>query len=96
MDILLTNDDGIHAPGLWALYNRLAGVHRVEVVAYQTVSPTAIRWLVPKKYQKASTSGVTVTVQEPTDSLLIELSWEGGKPFVEEFETTGDVDPAEL
>ncbi|MGD9301372.1 MAG: 5'/3'-nucleotidase SurE [Desulfobacterales bacterium] len=33
MKVLLTNDDGIHAPGLWALYNRLAGVHRVEVVA---------------------------------------------------------------
>ena len=33
MNILLTNDDGIHAQGLWALYNRLAGKHHVEVVA---------------------------------------------------------------
>ena len=33
MKVLLTNDDGIHAPGLWALYNRLAGTHRVDVVA---------------------------------------------------------------
>jgi len=33
MNILLTNDDGIHAPGLWALYNRLAGDHHVDVVA---------------------------------------------------------------
>ena len=33
MNILLTNDDGIHAPGLWALYNRLTGDHHVDVVA---------------------------------------------------------------
>jgi len=33
MNILLTNDDGIHAQGLWALYNRLAGEHHVEVIA---------------------------------------------------------------
>jgi 5'-nucleotidase len=33
MNILLTNDDGIHARGLWALYDRLAGTHQVDVVA---------------------------------------------------------------
>ena len=33
MNILLTNDDGIHAQGLWAIYNRLAGNHHVDVVA---------------------------------------------------------------
>ena len=33
MNILLTNDDGIHAPGLWAIYNRLTASHHVEVVA---------------------------------------------------------------
>ena len=33
MNILLTNDDGIHARGLWAIYDRLAGRHHVEVVA---------------------------------------------------------------
>ena len=64
--------------------------------AFHVVSPTAIRWLVPKKFQKASTSGLTVTIDGPTDSVLIKLSWEGGKPFVERSETTGDVDPANL
>lgn len=72
------------------------GTHRVAVIAYQTVSPSAIRWLVPKKYHKASTSELTVTIDQPTDSLLIELSWEGGKPFVERFETAGDQDPTDL
>ncbi|MEN8243945.1 MAG: 5'/3'-nucleotidase SurE [Thermodesulfobacteriota bacterium] len=33
MDILLTNDDGIQAKGLWALYDRFAPSHRVTVVA---------------------------------------------------------------
>lgn len=33
MNILLTNDDGIYADGLWALYNRLCRLHQVCVVA---------------------------------------------------------------
>ena len=33
MDILLTNDDGIYAEGLWVLYRELAGQYRVGVVA---------------------------------------------------------------
>jgi 5'-nucleotidase len=33
MNILLTNDDGIYADGIWALYNHLSGDHCVSVVA---------------------------------------------------------------
>ena len=33
MKVLLTNDDGIHAKGLWALYKRFAGDHEVTVIA---------------------------------------------------------------
>ena len=33
MNILLTNDDGIHAEGLWALNSRLAPRHAVTVIA---------------------------------------------------------------
>jgi 5'-nucleotidase len=33
MNVLLTNDDGIYARGLWALYDSLAKVHQVCVVA---------------------------------------------------------------
>jgi len=33
MNILLTNDDGIYAPGIWALYRRLASKHAVTVIA---------------------------------------------------------------
>ena len=33
MHILLTNDDGIYAPGLWALYNQFEQNHTVSVIA---------------------------------------------------------------
>lgn len=33
MNILLTNDDGIHADGLWALHKRFAAQHCVTVIA---------------------------------------------------------------
>ena len=33
MNILLTNDDGIYAKGLWALFERLSSRHRVTVIA---------------------------------------------------------------
>ncbi len=33
MNILLTNDDGIYAEGLWALYERFAPKHSVTVIA---------------------------------------------------------------
>ena len=33
MHILLTNDDGIQAPGLWALYDRLVKDHSISVIA---------------------------------------------------------------
>ena len=33
MHILLTNDDGIQAPGLWALYNSLVKNHSISVIA---------------------------------------------------------------
>ena len=33
MNILLTNDDGIYAPGLWALYKALSDQHAVTVIA---------------------------------------------------------------
>jgi 5'-nucleotidase len=33
MNILLTNDDGIYAEGLWALHQRLSQSHRVFVIA---------------------------------------------------------------
>jgi 5'-nucleotidase len=33
MHVLLTNDDGVHASGLWALHHAFSAAHRVTVVA---------------------------------------------------------------
>lgn len=59
------------------------GKHRVEVAATEQVDETAVRWHAPKRYANFAESGLEVTITEPTDSLTIELTWDGGQPFVE-------------
>jgi hypothetical protein len=59
------------------------GAHRVSVTAAQHLSETAIRWEAPKDYADFKTSGLNVTVDSPTDQVVINLTWKGGKPFVE-------------
>ena len=59
------------------------GSHRVSVTAAQNIGETAIRWEAPKDYADIKTSGLDVTVDGPTDQVVINLTWKGGKPFVE-------------
>lgn len=59
------------------------GTHPVSVHSGEFLDPTHKRWNIPKKYANLSTSGLDVTIDGPTDSVVINLSWEGGKPFVE-------------
>ena len=61
------------------------GTHPVAVTAREQLTPTSQRWLAPKRYQDPKTSGIEVTVDGPKDDWIIELQWEGGKPFVEQF-----------
>ena len=61
------------------------GTHPVAVVAGEPAGANATRWLAPKKYSEAATSGLTVDIKEPTDKLVIQLTWDGGKPFIERF-----------
>ncbi|WP_145107798.1 hypothetical protein [Botrimarina mediterranea] len=62
----------------------IPGTHRVEVAATEGIDDRTVRWHAPKKYADQSTSGIEVTIDEPTDDLVIELTWSGGKgPFVE-------------
>lgn len=62
------------------------GVHQVTVTAVEPVDRRTQRWHAPKKYIRPETSGLTATVTGPTDSLLVELTWSGGAPFVEVLE----------
>ncbi|MBN1911279.1 MAG: hypothetical protein JW818_16155 [Pirellulales bacterium] len=60
------------------------GTHPVAVKANEQLSETRIRWHAPKKYADTNTSGLTITIDHDTRELPpFELSWEGGKPFVE-------------
>lgn len=61
----------------------VVGNHHVRIAASEPYGADAVRWSAPKKYANEQTSGIQVDVQGPVDDLKIELSWDGGKPFVE-------------
>ena len=72
------------------------GTHPIAVIAVRRLNSSSVEHLVPKKYGEYTTSGKTVTIDGPKDDLQIELSWEGGKPFIERESSTGDFDPSKL
>ena len=55
----------------------IPGTHGVEIVCYDASNPAVFQSLVPDRYQNASTSGLTVSIDGPTDSLTINLSSKG-------------------
>ena len=59
------------------------GTHRVEVMGEEPLSETRSLWHAPKKYARRHTSDLMATVDGPTDDLRIDITWDGGKPFVE-------------
>jgi hypothetical protein len=61
----------------------IPGTHRVQVSAIEMISASKAKWHAPKKYADFRTSGLEYTITEPTDDVKIELTWDGGKPFVE-------------
>ena len=72
------------------------GTHTVTVLARQTIDNTQMRWLIPEKYSQPGTSGLTVTIDGPTDQIKIELQSEAGKPPAKRIDTSGDSDPSKL
>ena len=71
------------------------GTHAVAVICYDTSRPTTFQSLIPDKYHNAETSGITVTIKEPTDSLTIKLSGEGERTKRRSI-NAGDSDPTKL
>jgi hypothetical protein len=70
----------------------ILGEHPVEIKAAETVAG-GTRYLIPKKYFHVASSGVTIKVEKPVDDLRIDLTWDGGAPFVEASENQGDAPP---
>ncbi len=59
------------------------GVHRVEVNGSEYISNDERKWHAPPKYFNYRRSGITQEITGPTDDLKIELTWDGGEPFIE-------------
>ena len=61
----------------------VVGKHRVAISAVQILNETKVKWFAPKKYSDFRTSGLEFDLTEPTDDLTINITWDGGKPFIE-------------
>jgi hypothetical protein len=64
----------------------VTGVHKVEIQGFKQLSDTRCQWLAPRKYSNVCTSGLSVTIDGPTDTLQINLTWAGSPekgPFTE-------------
>ncbi len=66
------NEDGV-----------VPGVHQVEVNGGESLSGTKKHWHAPPKYANFRNSPLTQEITESTDSLVIDLTWDGGKPCTE-------------
>ena len=64
MNILLTNDDGIYAPGLECLYRHLASRHRVSIIA-------------PDREQSAVGHGITLNRPLRVQKISINHAFQG-------------------
>jgi len=59
------------------------GVHRIEVSSGEPLNANQMRWHAPKKYANYNTSDLQQEITGSTDTVVVNLSWGGGKPFVE-------------
>jgi hypothetical protein len=58
------------------------GTHKISVTGCEATDDYVI-WNAPKKYADPETSGLVQVIDGPTDSVEINLTWDGGKPFAE-------------
>lgn len=78
------NEEGRFAMSTYGKYDGvLTGTHRVEIDGSEEISAQQKKWHAPKKYFGFRTSGLTQEITEATDSLVINLTWDGKEPFVE-------------
>ena len=64
----------------------LIGKHEIQILAGDAINDTTTKWYAPKKYADRRTSGLVQEIKDPTDSLVINLTWKGNtpdKPFTE-------------
>ena len=60
------------------------GKQRIAVRAQEPIGAENMKWHAPKKYADMDSSGLTQDITGPTDSVVINLTWDGAPgPFVE-------------
>ena len=59
------------------------GKHPVAVIANKHIGSADLQWFAPIKYGDIATSGLQIDVSGPRDDVEINLTWDGGKPFIE-------------
>ena len=59
------------------------GTHQITVNACESIGRDKQKWHAPKKYGDITTSGLTQEIKEPVSNLDINLTWDGGQPFIE-------------
>jgi hypothetical protein len=57
----------------------IVGTHRVAVLTHEIIGDAKVKWHAPQKYANYATSGLTQEISEPTDSIVINLSWDEKK-----------------
>ena len=65
------------------------GKYDVTVSAIEVLGEYSQRWHAPKRYADVATAAYSVTIGGESDSMHIELTWEGdkhSKPFIEKFD----------
>jgi hypothetical protein len=65
----------------------------VAVIAAEPIGSTKMRWHAPKKYADHRTSGLTHDLAGPDDRVVINLSWDGGKEFIEVLDVEPESSP---
>ncbi len=68
----------------------VVGTHPVEVFAIENLADGNVRWLAPQRYSETKTSDLTLTVEPGSrQEVRLELTWDGGKSFVQEHGSGG-------
>lgn len=57
------------------------GEHPVRIDGRKPMGLTKVKWYAPKRFAFTATSGLSVSIEEPTNDLLIELQTGESKPF---------------
>lgn len=59
------------------------GVHQVSVNAGEWIGDNERKWHAPPKYFRYQSSGLSQEITEDTEQVEINLTWDGGEPFIE-------------